>query len=88
MLATAGLGKKALLLAQGLAPNITINLLKYEGMLTDGWKPFIKIIPFADRSYRVEVNHSGVPADFPLEKFQEKFADAAAAWVPDDIKWV
>ena len=36
MLATASLGKKALLLAHRIAPNVTVNLLKFEGYLTDG----------------------------------------------------
>jgi len=87
MLATAALGKKALALAQRIFKG-QVNLLKYEGYLTDGWRPFIKVITAYDRTYKIEVCYSTLPRGFPLEDFKAQFALAAERRVDEHLKWV
>ena len=87
MLASAALEKKASALAQRIFKG-QVNLLKHEGYLTDGWRPFIKVIPACDRSYKIEVCYSTLPRGFPLDEFEAQFALAAERRVDEHLKWV
>ena len=84
-------GKRALGVAKAMLPaSYSPHLIKFKGMVTTSWLPFIKVVPREDDGFQVQFIDSRLPQGFNKSEFGNRLQEALAYRVGggDADKWV